>query len=390
MRIKIERDGWLRLPERYIKRYRLNKGAEVYLIPTEEGFILRHPTSDIKKVYIEPTSRCNLNCITCIRNSWGDEKADMEMSTFEAIMKQLKGLKHLREVALGGFGEPFYHPYILRMIEDIKTLGVKLTISTNGTLLDELADPLVELGMDNIIVSIDSVYPQTFSDIRRGASLNEVLENVRRLNGAKRRKRRFTPSVGIEFVLMRRNVDEIPRLPELAHSVGASSVLITNLLPRTEEMCDEVLYDGRLELPKSIGWPISNRTWLEWGTMRLPKMQWGARRNCRFVEGKSLVIGHDGGVSPCYALMHSYTYYIFGRRKEVKRYILGNVLENPISSIWMSEEYVRFRNRVRMFDFPSCVDCGLACDLAERNEDCWANNPSCADCLWASDIIRCP
>lgn len=38
----------------------------------------------------------------------------------------------------------------------------------------------------------------------------------------------------------------------------------------------------------------------------------------------------------------------------------------------------------------TCVDCGLACDLAERNEDCWMNNPSCADCLWASDIIRCP
>jgi len=119
-------------------------------------------------------------------------------------------------------------------------------------------------------------------------------------------------------------------------------------------------------------------------------MRWGAQRSCRFVEGKSLVIGYDGGVSPCYALMHSYTYYIFGRRKQVRRYVLGNVLEEDLGSIWMSEEYVRFRVKVGIFDFPSCVDCRLACDLAERNEDCWGNDPSCADCLWAHDIIRCP
>ncbi|MGQ9585737.1 MAG: hypothetical protein ACUVXG_10090 [Anaerolineae bacterium] len=40
--------------------------------------------------------------------------------------------------------------------------------------------------------------------------------------------------------------------------------------------------------------------------------------------------------------------------------------------------------------FPSCVDCGAACDYAEQNEDCWGNVPSCADCLWAQDVVRCP
>ena len=121
-------------------------------------------------------------------------------------------------------------------------------------------------------------------------------------------------------------------------------------------------------------------------------MNWGAERQCRFVTSNALVVGWDGGVSPCYALAHSYPYYIFGRRKEVTRYTLGNVNQATLAEIWTSEDYVRFRAEVRRFHFPSCVDCDLrdTCDIAEANEGCWGWCPSCADCLWAQDIIRCP
>jgi MoaA/NifB/PqqE/SkfB family radical SAM enzyme len=87
--------------------------------------------------------------------------------------------------------------------------------------------------------------------------------------------------------------------------------------------------------------------------------------------------------------MHSYSYYIFGRRKDVKRYALGNVNEKSLLDIWTSEEYVIFRAKVNDFRFPSCVDCGIACSFAEENIDCWGNDPSCADCLWAQDILLC-
>lgn len=139
MRVKIEEKGWFRLPERLIGRYDLNEGSDLYLIPLADGLVVYHPMLDIRKVYIEPTTRCNLNCITCVRNAWEDETADMEMSTFNAILRQLRGFRSIRAVVLGGFGEPFYHPHILDMIRDIKALGLEVTISTNGTLLGDLA-----------------------------------------------------------------------------------------------------------------------------------------------------------------------------------------------------------------------------------------------------------
>jgi radical SAM protein with 4Fe4S-binding SPASM domain len=105
------------------------------------------------------------------------------------------------------------------------------------------------------------------------------------------------------------------------------------------------------------------------------------------------VVGWDGGVAPCYALSHNYSYYaIDGRKKNVTRYVLGNVNDSSLAEIWMSEDYTRFRSEVLIFHFPSCPDCDLrdTCDLRELNEGCWGWNPSCADCLWAQDIVICP
>ena len=40
--------------------------------------------NELKKLYIEPTSKCNLNCKMCFRNTWIDEKlSDMDLETYK-------------------------------------------------------------------------------------------------------------------------------------------------------------------------------------------------------------------------------------------------------------------------------------------------------------------
>ena len=392
-RIVVGKDGQIAIPPLYRERYGLDEGKELILEGMEDGLALRVAAPDVRKVYLEVTTRCNLHCATCVRNVWDEPLKDMDEETFGLVLEQMRALPELREVNIGGYGEPFYHPRIMDMLREIKALGVRVTVSTNGLLIGGRADELIGL-VDRLVVSIDGVKPETYEGIRRGSDLSQVLANIAALNEAKRRRGSALPRVGIEFVAMRRNADELPALLELADSIGASFAIVTNLLPHTEEMMEEVLYsrDGDFQLPISIGWPVKSGDWLLWGVMELPRMSWGAERRCRFIAGKALVIGWDGGVSPCYALMHSYPYYIFGRRKQVTRYTLGNVHDSTLAEIWTSEDYVRFRAQVRDFRFPSCVDCDLrdTCDLREINEGCWGWNPSCADCLWAQDIVRCP
>jgi radical SAM protein with 4Fe4S-binding SPASM domain len=269
-----------------------------------------------------------------------------------------------------------------------------VTVGSNGLLMDaEMARELVRLGVDRLVISVDGAKPETYAGVR-GAMLSQVLDNIRSLNEAKRQLGSVYPALGIEFVALKANVAELAELTGLASRLGAARVLVSNVLAYTEDMRDEMLYGYEPRPPFSAGsWPVKLDAWVTWGTLELPRMHWGAERRCRFVKDRAIVVGWDGGVSPCYALSHNYTYFaVDGKKKHVSRYVLGNLNEQPLAETWMAEDYVRFRSEVRGFHFPSCPNCDLreTCDLRERNEGCWGWNPSCADCLWAQDIVRCP
>jgi tungsten cofactor oxidoreducase radical SAM maturase len=318
----------------------------------------------------------------------------MSMQTFQCIVDSLKGLPRLERVIFTSFGEPLTHPHILDMIEAVRASNLAVTVGTNGLLLTTaFSRELVRLGVDRVMVSIDGGKPGTFAGVR-GAMLSQVVGNIGTMNEVKYQLGSLFPAIGIEFVAMRSNVDELRDLTKMAAQLNVSRLLVSNVLPYTEEMLDEVLYSYEPIPPfKTAGWAVKLGAWVMWATEELPRMHWGADRRCRFVKDQAIVVGWDGGVSPCYALSHNYSYYtIDGRKKWVNRYTLGNVNQQSLADIWMSEEYVCFRSEVKAYHFPSCPDCDLreTCDLREQNKGCWGWNPSCADCLWAQDIIRCP
>ncbi|NWF92245.1 MAG: tungsten cofactor oxidoreductase radical SAM maturase [Syntrophaceae bacterium] len=393
-KVKTDEQGRLVLPDAFFQRRHLSPDME-YWLDEREGDLILHPRlPDVRKLYIQPTTGCNLNCHTCIRNVWEDPEGQMPMSTFERLVEGLDGLPDLTRVVFSGFGEPLTHPNILDMIRAIRGRNLSVTLGTNGLLLSaEIASELVRLGVDRLVVSVDGVKPETYARIR-GALLSQVLNNIRVLNRVKNEMGSLNPALGIEFVILKSNVSELADLTGLASRLSAARILVSNVLPYTEEMRNEVLFGFEPRAPFNPGgWPVKTDAWVMWGTLELPRMHWGAERRCRFIQDRAVVVGWDGGISPCYALSHHYTYFtVDGRRKGVSRYVLGNVNEDPLAEIWMSEEYVRFRSEVREFHFPSCPDCNLreSCDLRERNEGCWGWNPSCADCLWAQDIVRCP
>jgi len=394
-RVTLDAQGRITLPAELCKRRRLDGREKLLLVETESGLTFHILRPDIRKLYLEITTRCNLHCRTCVRHVWGDPLEDMTDATFDRIVAQAQALPQLQHVLFGGYGEPFAHPHILDYLAAVKALGVHVTISTNGTLLDEKrARALVETGVDVLSISVDGASPGVFADVRQGAELRTVVENIEALNRIRRERGRQLPRIQLEFVALKRNVADLPGLPELARRLEANRVLVTHVLPHTPEMAAEALYarDERPPLSPHPGWPVRSGDWLLWGTLELPRMNWGAERRCRFIANQALVVGWDGAVSPCYALSHSYPYYVFGRRKQVTRYTFGNVNETSLAEIWMGDDYVCFRDEVRRFNFPSCVDCNLrdTCDIAESNDGCWGWCPSCADCLWAQEIIRCP
>jgi tungsten cofactor oxidoreducase radical SAM maturase len=386
--------GTLTLPEEFLRRRHLPPDTQWWLDQRDEALILLPRLPSLRKLYVEPTTVCNLNCRTCIRNVWDDPQAHMEMATFQALMMQVKEFPNLQRIVFSGLGEPLTHPQILEMVHQARQQGLAVTIGSNGLLLDrQMARELVSLGVDRLVLSLDGVTPETYAGVR-GALLSQVLENIRGLNEAKTELGSLTPALGIEFVALRSNIAELAELTGLASRLGAARVLVSNVLAYTDEMRDEILYGYEPRRPFNAGnWPIRADAWVLLGVLDLPRMHWGAEPRCRFVQDRATVVGWKGDVAPCYALTHNYDYLtIDGQRRQVAQYVLGNVTQQPLLEIWTSEEYCRFRNEVRDFHFPSCPDCDLreSCDLRQNNEGCWGWNPSCGDCLWAQDIVRCP
>lgn len=393
-KVTINSHGEIKLPIDFLQRRQLNPELD-FLLDARDGALVLHPLRpDIRKIYIEPTTACNLECRTCIRNVWKDPIKHMDMTTFHNIVESMSDLPEMERVIFTSFGEPLTHPHLLEMIEAVRKHGVAVTLGTNGLLLtDKISRELIRLGVDRVMVSIDGGSPETFATIR-GTLLTQVIDHIKELNQVKKEMKSLYPAVGIEFVALRRNVHELQDVKQIAAKLNVARLLVSHVLPYTEEMRQEVLYDYMPVPPfKASGWPMEAGAWVIWGIEELPRMYWGAERRCRFINDHAIVVGWDGGVTPCYALSHNYSYFaIDGRKKDVSRYILGNVNNHSLKEIWLQEEYVRFRSEVKSFHFPSCPNCDLreTCDLRERNEGCWGWNPSCADCLWAQDIVRCP
>jgi MoaA/NifB/PqqE/SkfB family radical SAM enzyme len=367
-----------------------------------------------RKVYVEPTNACNLACETCMRHVWDEREGFMDWQTFSDLLHGFARLADRSQgqptVAFMGLGEPLLHPRFADMVRACKERGFRVEVTTNALLLDEhLAAELLAAKLDQLVVSIDGTSAETFARIRSGADLAQVLTNVRRLCNCRQAYYSSPVRIGIEFVAMRSNVHELAGLNRLAVQIGASFIIVSNVLPYTEEMLAETLYDECLSATNSPESPLAPR----W---QLPRLDLDAdvgqalgtaltralhvsvqdadldhaSNRCPFIDRQAFAVSWDGAVSPCPPLQHSYRFYLRGREKFMREWPVGHLADETLESIWYRRRYAAFRQRVRDFDFPPCVDC--ACVLAEDNaEDCFGNtHPVCGDCLWARGVVQCP
>ncbi|MHA1409350.1 MAG: tungsten cofactor oxidoreductase radical SAM maturase [Candidatus Odinarchaeia archaeon] len=377
--------------EKIEEKKKLSPINKVIVIDKKDELIIKALTLDLRKVYVEITNKCNLNCKMCVRKSWSDSLSEMSFKTYSKLIEQLQEVSSIKEFVFGGLGEPTFHPKFSEMVKLIKQKlpGVKLILTTNGTKLDELKD-IITNNFDYIIVSIDAVDSGTLSGIRGGAAAG-VIENIRRFVQYKRKLGKVLPVIWAEFVAMKGNIDELPKLLRRAKDLDIKKILVTNMLPYTKEMSKESLfpYSDPEEIYKRAPLGSHLKYFVE---IDLPDTRLRTERRCEFIRNNSCVIGVTGDTYPCYNFAHEYYCYINGFKKKIYPYSFGNINDKPLKEIWMSEEYTRFRMKVLNFEFPSCVDCSTrdGCDFAKTNMlDCIGNTPSCAECLWSRDIIRC-
>jgi len=410
---EVDENGRLILPPEVAQRYGLHPGSKVRLDEGNNIVRMHRPVTHLTKIYIEPTVACNLDCITCFRNAWDQPIGKMTDETFESIFNSLKQMDPIPSVYFGGIGEPLFHPKTIEWIRRIKQeLGVKVELITNGTTLTERKTrELIDAGLDILWVSLDGATPESFSDVRMGAELPVILENLRRLFRMRNGGHFPQPEIGVAFVAMKRNINDLPKVIKLGHTFGARYFSVSNIQPATEGMQEDQLYKRTIRNIAYLPSPVLPK-------LSLPKMDfneetqaalteafnsgcnvsfagnnWGGANDvCNFVESGTMSIAWTGEVSPCWPLMHTHMSYLHGKPRLSKKHVIGDTRKQSLEEIWLSPEYVAYRERLHNFVFAPCTFCG-GCDLSETNEeDCLGNDiaPVCGGCLWAQGIIQCP
>jgi len=155
---------------------------------------------------ISITTKCNLRCTMCSRTIHGVEPMNMSRELFLQAAKFFDN----KTVTMLGAGEPFIHPNIFEFIEICQNKNVKLNLVTNGMLLNESKiQRLLQYKINSLVFSIDGVN-EGYNKIRVGGNFQTVLEHFKRVS-----ELRKDMSLGINFVAMKSNADDFPKLVEI-------------------------------------------------------------------------------------------------------------------------------------------------------------------------------
>ena len=119
----------------------------------------------LKKIYLEITNGCNLNCDFCIKNS--RKVTNMTYDNYTYIIDKIKD--KTKEIYLHVLGEPLMHKDINKFIDYAYANGLLVNITTNGYLIERIKD---NMHLHRLNISIHSY------NLKYGKSLEEYLNNI--------------------------------------------------------------------------------------------------------------------------------------------------------------------------------------------------------------------
>lgn len=314
------------------------------------------PPLPLRMLFWESTARCNLACSHCRR-------LDMTQTPDELTTAHAKTLidsasKMGPPVFVFSGGEPLLREDWEELAGYAKSLAVPTALATNGTLIDaEMAKRIALAGFSRVAVSIDSADAETHDRLRgQAGAFDSAIAGLDTLAIA-------GVATQINVTVMKRNVNQLDELYELAHRVRAVAMHLFLLVPVG---CGVELSETQQISSKKyeavLNWICDRREFFSNASLTAPTVEVRATcgphiyrvaaqrgmqperragRGC--LAGMSVIfVSHRGEVFPCGYL-------------PVK---CGSVCEQPLEDIWQSSDVLQ---NLRDFD-KLTGKCGM-CDF---------------------------
>lgn len=173
----------------------------------------------VRSLRLSITQRCDLSCAHCHRE--GQTESDDEMTVDEiSYVVRIATSLGVRKVKLTG-GEPLLRNDIAEIVSAISPLVDEVSLTTNGSHLEDLAATLVDAGLRRVNVSLHSLDPSTYSSLCGVDITGKVVRGIEKAlsSGLK--------PVKVNMVVMKgMNVDEIQDMMRFCGGLGAVLQLI--------------------------------------------------------------------------------------------------------------------------------------------------------------------
>jgi len=267
-------------------------------------------------VSFELTNHCNLKCPECASGSglMKRERGFMDPLLFEKTVVELR--PYLYYISLYFQGEPMIHPDFFLFLN--LSGGTKTIVSTNGHFLTaEDSEKLALSGLYKLIVSLDGMDQNTYSQYRVKGDLGKVMEGIRNISAARHRLK--SPlKLELQFLVSKHNEHQIKDAESFARKMKAQLKLKSMQVITVQDSWRWMPSAMEYARYEKTGGKYAIRNSMPSGCLRL----W-----------LNPVITWEGKVLPC----------CFDKDAE---YIMGDLTKNSFRTIWNSNEYAEFRKRV--------------------------------------------
>lgn len=285
--------------------------------------------------------RCNAQCIMCGHDYHDCGSGDMlTLSKVKAIYGHLH-IHELVDVIYGGGGEPFLNDDLGDIAEYTHHLDpvIQHTVITNGIAWrPAIAEKLIRNNV-NFLVSLNAASRESYNTVSGIDVFDTVCSTLENLH-ALRKKIASGIHLAVSIILMRQNIHELPEFVRLAGRLGADSVkaFYVRIYPPAyrlrsgnariapedslynhQELANRMILEAREE---------ADRLNIRFEPPQLFGIHKPVPRNC-LEPWRSLYIDTNGNLFPCAASeIH------FKNKVDRQVYRTGNILKDPIESIW--------------------------------------------------------
>jgi len=159
---------------------------------------------DVVFIDLHPSDICNHSCV------WCRYMRTPHQLSWTQLISVLEKYPHLRGIAIGGGGESLTNKNLPKFIQECGRRGIVTGIYTNGALFNEQSIDIVRNNCRFCRISLDAVKKETHAFLHgcSPADFGRILGNIRKL-------RKNISELGLSYLVVPENVDEIPMLADL-------------------------------------------------------------------------------------------------------------------------------------------------------------------------------